>query len=78
MEVTTQMGVYSEQYQRGISDPEGFWAAAATALTWYEEPSHILDDTRAPFYRWFPDGRINTCFNALDRHVDAATATVRR
>ncbi|GLX49370.1 propionyl-CoA synthetase [Streptomyces hygroscopicus subsp. hygroscopicus] len=65
------MGVYSEQYQRSITDPEGFWGDAATALTWYEEPSRVLDDARAPLYRWFPDGRINTCFNALDRHVDA-------
>ncbi|MEU8621885.1 propionyl-CoA synthetase [Streptomyces sp. NPDC048623] len=65
------MGVYSEQYRHSLTDPEGFWGDAAKALTWYEEPVQVLDGTRPPFYRWFPDGRINTCFNALDRHVAA-------
>ncbi|TWV32582.1 propionyl-CoA synthetase [Streptomyces misionensis] len=65
------MGVYSERYRRSITDPEGFWGDAAKALTWYEEPARVLDDTRAPFYRWFSDGSLNTCHNALDRHVAA-------
>ncbi|GGI94583.1 propionyl-CoA synthetase [Streptomyces brasiliensis] len=65
------MGVYSEHHRRSITDPEGFWGAAATKLTWYDDPVRVLDSARPPFHRWFPDGRINTCFNALDRHVAA-------
>ena len=40
-------------------------------MTWTRPPQQILDDTRPPFYRWFPDAELNTCANALDRHVDA-------
>ena len=50
--------------------PTAFWADAAKAVTWTREPQPILDDTNPPFYRWFPDGELNTCANALDRHVD--------
>ncbi len=64
------MGNYPKTWQRSISDPEGFWREAAAAITWYHEPSTVLDDTSAPFYRWFPDGELNVCFNAIDRHID--------
>ena len=40
------------------------------AVTWTREPQRVLDDSNPPFYRWFPDGELNTCYNALDRHVD--------
>ena len=53
----------------GIATPEAFWSDAARAVTWTREPTRILDDTNLPFYRWFPDGELNTCANALDRHV---------
>src|SRR4051812_21735178 len=62
---------YREEYQRSIADPESFWLAAATAVDWTRPPNRILDSDRAPFYRWFPDAELNTCHNALDRHVDA-------
>jgi propionyl-CoA synthetase len=65
------MGTYRETYDRSIADPEGFWAEAAKAITWHREPTRVLDAERAPLYRWFPDGQLNTCQNALDRHVDA-------
>jgi propionyl-CoA synthetase len=65
------MGPYLNAYQRSITDPEGFWAEAARAIDWSRPPSRVLDDSRPPFYRWFPDGELNTCHNALDRHVDA-------
>jgi propionyl-CoA synthetase len=63
------MGLYSEAHQRSLTDPEGFWLDAAAAIDWVEKPTRALDATEAPFYRWFPDGVLNTCFNALDRHV---------
>ncbi|WP_406691364.1 propionyl-CoA synthetase [Saccharopolyspora sp. ID03-671] len=63
------MGEYAENYRRSLTDREGFWLDAATAIEWDREPTRALDDSAAPLYRWFPDGELNTCFNALDRHV---------
>ncbi|HLK74065.1 MAG TPA: propionyl-CoA synthetase [Streptosporangiaceae bacterium] len=63
------MGRYSEVFRRSLADPEGFWGEAARAIDWYRAPASVLDDSNPPFYRWFPDGVLNTCFNALDRHV---------
>ena len=62
---------YAAEYRRSLEDPEGFWLDAARAIDWDVAPTRALDDSRAPLYRWFPDGRLNTCHNALDRHVDA-------
>jgi propionyl-CoA synthetase len=64
------MGTYAEEHQRSLSDPEGFWLAAAKAIDWTRAPEHALDSTNAPFYRWFPGGELNTSYNALDRHVE--------
>src|ERR1700758_352788 len=64
------MGSYRETWQTSISDPERFWGEAAAAIDWYRQPAAVLDASSAPFYRWFPDGQLNTCFNALDRHVE--------
>jgi propionyl-CoA synthetase len=64
-------GAYQAAYERSITDPEGFWREAAEAIDWVTPPRRVLDDDRPPFYRWFPDGTLNTCFNALDRHVAA-------
>ncbi|MDQ2836172.1 MAG: propionyl-CoA synthetase [Actinomycetota bacterium] len=60
---------YREQYQQSLTDPESFWAAAAKDVSWIRKPRTILDSTAAPNYRWFAGGTMNTCFNALDRHV---------
>ena len=60
---------YAEAYARSISDPEGFWAEAASALEWSRPWDRVLDDSAAPLYRWFRGGELNTCFNAIDRHV---------
>nr|WP_275693296.1 AMP-binding protein [Nocardioides sp. TF02-7] len=65
------METYRETYQESMTDPERFWLAAARLLDWEQTPTRALDDTAAPFYRWFPDGRLNVCHNALDRHVEA-------
>ena len=62
---------YTEVYAGWKSDPEGFWMDAAKAIDWVKPPSRALDDARAPFYEWFSDGVMNTCFNAVDRHVEA-------
>ena len=65
------MGRYAQEFSRSMSDPRGFWSEAAGLIDWYEPPPVVLDDSRPPFYRWFAGGRMNTSFNALDRHVAA-------
>jgi propionyl-CoA synthetase len=65
------MGAYQQAYDRSMRDPAGFWRDAAAAVDWVRPPERILDDSRPPFYRWFPDAELNTCFNTLDRHVAA-------
>ncbi|MHA7304544.1 AMP-binding protein [Arthrobacter sp. TMN-49] len=62
---------YSDEFRRSISDPEGFWLAAAQAVDWDKAPSLAHSDIDAPLSRWFPDGEMNTSYNALDRHVAA-------
>ena len=68
------MGVYEEVFQRSIQDPEGFWGEAAGAIDWYRKWYKVLDDSKKPFYRWFAGGELNTCYNALDRHVERGRA----
>ncbi len=65
------MGEYQQAYDRSMRDPAGFWRDAARAIDWVRPPDEILDESRPPFYRWFPDAELNTCHNALDRHVAA-------
>ena len=65
------MGAYEDAFRRSLQDPEGFWGAAAESIDWYTKPATILDDSNPPFYRWFAGGTLNTCHNAVDRHVDA-------
>ncbi|MBF0095393.1 MAG: propionyl-CoA synthetase [Alphaproteobacteria bacterium] len=62
---------YDVAYERSIQDPEGFWGEAAEDLHWYRKWDKVLDDSHPPFYRWFPGGVLNTCYNAVDRHVEA-------
>ncbi len=68
------MGRYEDVFRRSLADPAGFWAEAARAVDWYTEPETILDDSNPPFYRWFRGGTLNTCYNALDRHVASGRA----
>ncbi|MGB7983386.1 MAG: propionyl-CoA synthetase [Candidatus Nanopelagicales bacterium] len=65
------MGTYADAHARSIADPDAFWGEAAHAIDWSVAPSTVCDSSAAPFYHWFPDGQLNTCFNALDRHVQA-------
>jgi propionyl-CoA synthetase len=64
------MGALETTYRRSLEDPAGFWGESAAAIHWVREPTRILDSSREPFYRWFADGVLNTCQNALDRHVE--------
>jgi len=64
-------GSYARTHLRSIEDPEGFWGEAALGIDWITQPHKVLDDSRPPFYRWFKGGQLNTCYNALDRHVIA-------
>ena len=63
------MGRYAEAFNKSLADPEAFWGEAARDIEWYQAPTVVLDGSNPPFYRWFADGVLNTCFNALDRHV---------
>ncbi|GEM_PF-3004534 len=61
---------YDEAFEKSIRDPEAFWAEAAEDCHWYKKWDKVLDDSNKPFYRWFTGGELNTCYNALDYHVD--------
>src|SRR5215831_16744339 len=63
------MSRYAEEFHRSLADPEGFWGEAAKDIDWYRAPTQVLDRSNPPFYRWFAGGVLNTCFNAVDRHV---------
>jgi propionyl-CoA synthetase len=62
--------VYDEAYVRSLAKPEEYWAAAAEDLHWDRRWDRVFDDARPPYYRWFVGGMLNTCYNALDVHVD--------
>ena len=65
---------YDETYARSMEDPEGFWGEAAEAIDWYKRWDKVLDRSNPPFYRWFVGAETNTCYNALDRHVEGGRA----
>lgn len=62
---------YQDVYDSAQADPEGFWMAAAEAIDWEKKPSKALFDRGDHMYEWFADGMVNTCWNAVDRHVEA-------
>jgi propionyl-CoA synthetase len=61
---------YADVYAAWQNDPEGFWMEQAKAIDWVTPPTRALDETTAPLYRWFTDAEVNTCYNAIDRHVE--------
>ncbi len=63
-------GRFAEVHARSLSDPESFWAEAAEAIHWTKRWDRVLDDSNPPSYRWFTGGELNTCYNALDLHVE--------
>ena len=68
--MNTPADTYRDAQRRALEDPEGFWGEQAAALHWERRWDKVLDRSHAPFYRWFSGGRINTCYNALDRHIE--------
>ncbi|MGE0879051.1 MAG: propionyl-CoA synthetase [Acidimicrobiia bacterium] len=63
------MGAYEDVYRRSMDDPAGFWGEAAASIDWIEPPRDVLTKVDEHHYRWFAEGVLNTCYNALDRHV---------
>jgi propionyl-CoA synthetase len=61
---------YAEVYDAWKDNPEGFWMDQAKSIDWVTPPTKALDDSNAPLYRWFADAEVNTCYNAIDRHVE--------
>ncbi len=64
------MGNYDDVYTRSLNDPDGFWGELAQDLVWDKPWDKVVDDSNAPFYKWFTGGKLNTCYNALDVHVE--------
>ena len=62
---------YRDVYSAAQADPEAFWLEAAKAIDWDEPPTQALNADNAPLYEWFTDAKVNTCWNAVDRHVEA-------
>jgi acetyl-CoA synthetase len=60
---------YEEVYSRAMQDLEAFWAERAEELEWFRKWDRVLDDSNKPFYKWFVGGKINICYNAVDRHM---------
>lgn len=71
-----EVGLFEEIYRGSIDDPSGFWGEAAHLIDWTRSPTQVVDTSELPFVHWFPDGELNTCYNALDRHVDAGRGDV--
>ena len=61
---------YNEIYQKSIENREDFWREISNDIFWYKKPTKILNSDNPPFFKWFEDGITNTCYNALDLHVD--------
>ncbi|XP_058841649.1 acyl-CoA synthetase short-chain family member 3, mitochondrial isoform X3 [Acipenser ruthenus] len=62
--------LYNQAFSSSIQDPEKFWSEAAQSITWFEQWSKTLDNSNPPFTKWFVDGKLNICYNAIDRHVE--------
>ena len=65
---------YDDAYDRSLRDPEGFWSEAAQEIDWIETWNQVIDASNAPFCRWFVGGVLNTCYNAVDLHVETGRA----
>ncbi len=68
------MSNYQKTYENSLKDPAGFWSYIAQDIHWDKPFTKVLNDKNKPFYKWFADGKLNTCFNALDRHVEEGRA----
>ncbi len=70
LSATTEGANYEKAFKESISDPESFWGKAANEISWYKSWDRVLDDSNPPFYKWFPGAELNTCYNAVDVHVE--------
>ena len=61
---------HDEMFQRSLEDPEGFWAEQGERIHWFKKWDRVLDSSDKPFYKWFPGGELNTCYNAVDLHIE--------
>ncbi|MBV7317283.1 propionyl-CoA synthetase [Shewanella sp. NIFS-20-20] len=66
---SANLKLHQELQQAAIDNPSQFWREAAKVIDWVTVPTQVLDESQAPLYQWFNDGELNTCYNALDRHV---------
>ncbi len=66
--------LYDQMFSRAANDPDGFWGDAAKEIDWIKPADQVLDRSNPPFYRWFRGGVLNTCYNAVDRHVERGRA----
>ena len=57
-------------YEDSINNPESYWKEISNDIFWYKKPTKILNRSNPPFYKWFEDGTTNTCYNALDLHIE--------
>lgn len=64
------MGKYEEAFRESLERPDRFWGKAAEEITWYKRWASVLDASSPPFYKWFTKGVLNTCYNAVDRHIE--------
>ena len=64
------MTSFKKIYDQSINNPENFWQDVSNDVFWFKKPTKILDQSSPPFYKWFSDGVTNTCYNALDVHID--------
>ena len=65
---------FDDAYRQSMDDPEGFWGDVAEDVRWIKKWDRVLDSSNKPFYRWFSGAEVNTCFNAVDRHVEEGRA----
>ena len=61
---------FNDIYQDSLKNPESFWQEVSDDIFWFKKPTKILNKSNPPFYKWFEDGVTNTCYNALDIHID--------
>ncbi len=60
-----------QEWEKSIKNPQEYWSEKAKAIHWFKQFSKVLDDSNLPFYKWFVDGKLNICYNAIDRHVES-------
>ena len=61
---------FNQIYENSIKNPEDFWKNVSEDIFWFKKPTKILDKSNPPFYKWYKDGITNTCYNALDHHIE--------